>query len=114
MTTRREIKFRHESAVINAAVSTYNRLLKAAYVIESRPEPPDAILIDENQRTWIEHKDAFYPGWAEDLTKASGETGKSWKRGGPTSCAPGWAGRRAFSTRLAASPKVCTGQPTGG
>lgn len=68
MTTRREVNSKHESAVIGAALHAHNEQLETAFRVESRPDPPDAILVDGNQRTWMEHTDAFYPGWAEDLT----------------------------------------------
>lgn len=68
MTTRREINSKHEGAVISAALLAHNEQMGTAFQVESRPDPPDAILVDGNQRTWIEHTDAFYPGWAEDLT----------------------------------------------
>lgn len=68
MTTRREINQKHESAVIGAALRAHNEKAGATFQVESRPDPPDAILVDGNQRTWMEHTDAFYPGWAEDLT----------------------------------------------
>jgi hypothetical protein len=68
MTTRREIKSKHEGAVIDAALRAHNKQLGALFQVESRPDPPDAILVDGNQRIWLEHTDVFYPGWAEDLT----------------------------------------------
>lgn len=68
MTTRREINSKHERAVIDAALRAHNESMGAAFQVESRPDPPDAILVDGNLRTWMEHTDAFYPGWAEDLT----------------------------------------------
>jgi hypothetical protein len=68
MTTRREINSKHESAVIEAALLAHNEQVGTAFVVESRPDPPDAILVNGIQRTWMEHTDAFYPGWAEDLT----------------------------------------------
>lgn len=68
MTTRREINSKHEGAVIGAALLAHNEHVGRAFQVESRPDPPDAILVDGNQRTWMEHTDAFYPGWAEDLT----------------------------------------------
>jgi len=68
MANRREVNSLHEAAVVNAAVRAHNELVGAAFSVENRPDPPDAILVDGNQRTWIEHTDAFYPGWAEDLT----------------------------------------------
>jgi len=68
MTTRREINSKHESAVIGAALLAHNEQVGAAFQVESRPDPPDAILVDANQRTWMEHTDASYPMWAEDLT----------------------------------------------
>lgn len=68
MTTRREINFQHESAVIGAALLAHNEQVGRAFKVESRPDPPDAVLVDGNLRTWMEHTDAFYPGWAEALT----------------------------------------------
>lgn len=68
MATRREINSQHERAVIDAALRTHNEIFGTEFAVESRPDPPDAILVDGNQRTWIEHTDAFYPGWAEDIT----------------------------------------------
>lgn len=68
MTIRREINSKHESAVISAAVHAHNHQVGMAFKVESRPDPPDAILVDGSQRTWIEHTDAFYPEWAEHLT----------------------------------------------
>ena len=68
MATRREIKSKHEAAVINAAVRTHNVQVRGAFEIESMPDPPDAMLSDGCKRIWLEHTDAFYPGWAEHLT----------------------------------------------
>ena len=68
MTTRREINFLHEAAVIGAALLAHNEQVGRAFKVESRPDPPDAVLVDGNLRTWMEHTDAFYPGWAEHLT----------------------------------------------
>lgn len=68
MATRREIKAKHETAVINAAVSAHNKCTCSKFQVESLPDPPDAILTNRYTRIWLEHTDAFYPGWAEDLT----------------------------------------------
>ncbi len=68
MTTRREIKAKHEAAVISAAVHAHNRRVGSVFQVESMPDPPDAILSDGCKRMWLEHTDAFYPGWAEHLT----------------------------------------------
>lgn len=68
MATRRKINSKHEGAVIDAALLAHNEQMGTAFQVESRPDPPDAILVDGSQRTWMEHTDAFYPGWAEDLT----------------------------------------------
>lgn len=68
MITRREINSKHEAAVIAATIIAHNERMGTIFSIESRPDPPDAILFDGHQRTWLEHTDAFYPGWAEDLT----------------------------------------------
>lgn len=68
MAIRREVNSKHEAAVIYAAMLAHNEVMGTAFQVESRPDPPDAILVDGNQRTWMEHTDAFYPGWAEDLT----------------------------------------------
>ena len=46
MTTRREIKSKHEGAVIDAALRAHNKQLGALFQVESRPDPPDAILVD--------------------------------------------------------------------
>jgi hypothetical protein len=83
MTTRREINSKHEGAVIGAALHAHNERMGAAFQVESRPDPPDAILVDGNQRTWLEHTDAFYPGWAEDLTSyaASDKIHRPMRRG---------------------------------
>jgi hypothetical protein len=53
------------------------------FEIESMPEPPDAILSDGCKRVWLEHTDAFYPGWAEDLTSyvASDKEHRPMRRG---------------------------------
>ncbi len=68
MATRREINLQHESAVVDAALRAHNKKLGTGFSVESRPDPPDAILFDGNQRTWMEHTDAFYSEWAEDIT----------------------------------------------
>ena len=70
MTTRREINKKHEHAVIDAAVKVHNKRVGANYSVENRPDPPDAILLNGNSRTWIEHTDAFYPEWAKALTSS--------------------------------------------
>jgi len=68
MTTRRDINTKHERAVMDAALRAHNERAGARFTVESRPDPPDAILVEGSRRTWMEHTDAFYPGWAEDLT----------------------------------------------
>lgn len=69
MPTRCEINAIHEAAVIAAVIETHNALTGSAFVIESRPNPPDAVIADGNSRLWIEHTDAFYSSdWARDLT----------------------------------------------
>ena len=68
MTIRREINSKHERAVIEAALLAHNEHVGTTVQVEARPDPPDAILVNGIQRTWMEHTDAFYPGWAEDLT----------------------------------------------
>ncbi len=68
MTNRRELKARHEAAVISAAVHAHNIQVGSAFQIEALPDPPDAILTDGCKRVWLEHTDVFYPGWAEDVT----------------------------------------------
>jgi len=59
MATRRQIKSLHENAVIGAALRAHNHRMGAAFSVESQPDPPDAILVDGNDRTWMEHTDAF-------------------------------------------------------
>lgn len=83
MTTRREINSKHEGAVIDAVLRAHNERMGTVFQVESRPDPPDAILSDGNQRTWLEHTDAFYPGWAEDLTSyaASDKIHRPMRRG---------------------------------
>jgi hypothetical protein len=83
MTTRREINSKHESAVIGAALHAHNERMGGSFQVELRPDPPDAILVDGNRRPWIEHTDAFYPGWAEDLTSfaASDKIHRPMRRG---------------------------------
>jgi len=83
MATRRQIKSLHENAVIGAALRAHNHRMGAAFSVESQPDPPDAILVDGNDRTWMEHTDAFYPGWAEDVTSyaASDKPHKPMARG---------------------------------
>lgn len=69
MATHRENKDMHEAAVITAAVAAHNVLTGSAFVIESRPNPPDAVIVDGTSRFWVEHTDAFYSSdWAIDLT----------------------------------------------
>lgn len=68
MLTRRKIKSKHEAAVIGAAVIAHNSQVGGQFEIECMPDPPDAILFDGCKRVWLEHTDAFYPGWAEHLT----------------------------------------------
>lgn len=69
MNTRRGLNRRHETAVIEAAVRAYNAQVDGTFVIESMPEPPDAILFDGSKRVWLEHTDAFYSSdWAKHLT----------------------------------------------
>ena len=83
MITRREINPKHENAVIDAAIAAHNKRIGANFSVDSRPDPPDAILIDEHTKTWIEHTDAFYPEWAEDLTSfaASDKEHKPMRKG---------------------------------
>lgn len=64
MPTRREINSKHERAVNDAALRAHNEIVRANFQVASRPDPPDAILVDGNQRMWMEHTDAFYPGWS--------------------------------------------------
>lgn len=54
MTTRREIKSKHEAAVIVAAVRAHNIRVGGAFKIESKPDPPDAILSDGSTQLWLE------------------------------------------------------------
>lgn len=69
MATHRENKDMHEAAVITAAVAAHNVLTGSAFVIESRPNPPDAVIVDGTSQFWVEHTDAFYSSdWARDLT----------------------------------------------
>jgi|AntRauTorckE5430_2_1112549.scaffolds.fasta_scaffold31945_2 hypothetical protein len=83
MATRREIKSQHENAVIDAALRAHNQRMGTSFVVESQPVRPDAILVDGKTQTWIEHTDAFYPGWAEDLTSyaASDKPHRSMRTG---------------------------------
>ena len=83
MATRREINSQHESAVIDAALRAHNETFGTGFSVESRPDPPDAIVVNGNQRTWIEHTDVFYPEWAEDITSyaASDKAHKPMRRG---------------------------------
>ena len=69
MILRREINSKHEHAVIDSAIRAHNERTGDNFSVESRPDPPDAILIDGDKRIWIEHTDVFYDSrWAEDLT----------------------------------------------
>ena len=68
MTTRREINPLHEAAVVKAAVNAHNARFGCGFIIIDKPDPPDAILQDGERQLWLEHTDAFYPGWARDLT----------------------------------------------
>ncbi|MEX2474650.1 hypothetical protein [Marinobacter sp.] len=83
MATRREINSQHEKAVMDAALHAHNQRMGTAFSIETQPDPPDAILVDSGNRTWMEHTDAFYPGWAEDITSyaASDKSHKPMARG---------------------------------
>jgi len=69
MNTRAEVKRKHETAVLNAALTEHNRLHGLALEVVDRPDPPDAILSDGNSTTWLEVTDAFFsPEWAQDLS----------------------------------------------
>jgi hypothetical protein len=68
MTTRREINEKHELAVLAAGVKAHNDAVGEHFRIVERPDPPDAIIEGECGRSWMEHTDAFFPGFAEDLT----------------------------------------------
>jgi hypothetical protein len=52
MTIRREINSKHEHAVIGAALIAHNEHVGTAFEVESRPDPPDTILVEGKQLTW--------------------------------------------------------------
>ncbi len=68
MARRRDINGLHEATVLAVALREHNRLNGLDLKIVDRPDPPDAMLSDGVLTTWMEHTDAFYPGWAEDLS----------------------------------------------
>lgn len=69
MGTFRQNQDAHELFVLDAAIAAHNALTGSAFSIESRPDPPDAIIWDGSTRLWVEHTDAFCSAdWAQDLT----------------------------------------------
>ncbi|WP_147820161.1 hypothetical protein [Salidesulfovibrio onnuriiensis] len=68
--SRREIQEAHETAVIDMFLEWYNATNGYSYIVEEQPDPPDAILYDEEDgdRTWVEVTDAFFSDdWARNL-----------------------------------------------
>lgn len=69
MGTYRQNQDKHELFVVDAAITAHNALTGSTFTIESRPDPPDAIIRDGGKRLWVEHTDAFYSSsWARDLS----------------------------------------------
>lgn len=64
MRPREQIKRAHESAVIDQFVSWLNRSKGARFTVVDRPDPPDAIIVDGNKASWVEHAD-LYRDWEE-------------------------------------------------
>lgn len=69
MVKRKDVKEAHELAVIDDFLEWYNAEYDADFELKSRPEPPDAVIIDydSDETTWVEICDAFYSAdWAHD------------------------------------------------
>ena len=63
-----QIKLAHENAMLQHAIAEHNRVTGRNYAVIDRPEPPDAILEDGFERTWMEVTDAFHSAeWARHL-----------------------------------------------
>lgn len=59
MTSRRNLKDRHESSVL-LSYENYLKKQNIDLVVKERPDPPDAIVTIDGNDTWIEITDAFF------------------------------------------------------
>lgn len=84
MNKRSLIKKQHERSVMLDFLEWYNDINKSSFVIYAEPEPPEALIIDGDDKSWLEVTDTFYsPEWAK--TKLSyatpGEKNHPWEGG---------------------------------
>ncbi len=59
MKDRQIIKDKHENAVIQQFVTWWNKKNNLNYEITEKPDPPDAIIMDGKEISWIEHTDLY-------------------------------------------------------
>jgi len=83
MSVRKVVQKADEDAVLAAALAEHNRALGATLAVVSRPDPPDAVLSDGVQTTWLELTDAFFSDdWARDIVGyAAGEPHRPMRQG---------------------------------
>ncbi len=68
MNRRSDIQKQHERSLIQSFLEWFNSELKSNYVVIDEPDPPEAIIRDGNDTTWIEVADAFHSDeFAKDL-----------------------------------------------
>lgn len=84
MNKRAPIQKQHERAVMLGFLDWYNNEEDVSYKIYSEPDPPDALIKDGNNKTWLEVTDTFYSAeWAKTILSSAtpGEKKHPWKGG---------------------------------
>ena len=68
MNQRRNVKQRHERAIVDDFLVWLNARRRSAYVVVATPDSPDAIIRAKTVTRWIEVVDAFWRDeWARDV-----------------------------------------------
>jgi hypothetical protein len=68
MNKRKPIQQQHERAVIHDFLAWLNKRYGARYVVDSIPDPPEAIIRSGRKFRWVEVADVFYSDeWARDV-----------------------------------------------
>jgi hypothetical protein len=70
MSNYRDLKRRHETAVVDEFVGWPKRTSGANWTVTSRPNPPDAIITNGSAISWVEHAD-LYRNWEEARSETS-------------------------------------------
>ncbi len=73
--SRLEVKKQHERAIVARFLNFYNDANGTHFVVDSEPEPPEAIAKDGDNYIWLEVTDAYWSDeYAKDLNSfATGE-----------------------------------------